>query len=181
MKIQSLNFSNLVFDILFGRARIYSSFALESLNESRLAKRGQPKTPSSVGSSERAKPSFALFFSSFFCSFRFSTPESKSFRQPVYKNKQAAGQVFYSWALNLDRLIWTGFFGPYFRQEGKIGWKDRKHNLAQVLRKDRVNPVQLENLSQDLFREFSSYSAFLSENYPKKPVQRNLSRFRAQE
>ena len=95
--------------------------------------------------------------------------------------KQADGQVFYWLALNLDRFTLTGTFGAVFRQEGKIELKDRKQNLGQVFRQNRHEPVLLESLSQGLFFVFNPILPSCLKNGPKEPVQRNLSRFRAQE
>ena len=65
------------------------------------------------------------------------------------------------------------FSGPCFRQEGGTGFRDRKNNLMQVFRQDRVpwqDPVLLENLSQNLFPVFYSCSAFLSWTRPENSM-----------
>jgi hypothetical protein len=90
-------------------------------------------------------------------------------RQLVYK--QQAEQIFYSWAVNPDRFLWTFFFSEhYFRQEGITGFKEREQVLWQVFRKTG-QPVLSSDLSEILFPVFQPYSAFLSEIRPwKKPV-----------
>ena len=56
-------------------------------------------------------PHITLIF--FGLSFLLKSKVEKAADWAVFK-KQAGGQAFYSWALNLDRFIWTGFFQGHF-------------------------------------------------------------------
>ena len=50
------------------------------------------------------------------------------------QKKQAKRQVF---QLKIQ-VQWTGFFGPNFRQESRTGFQERKQDLSQLIRQDRM-------------------------------------------
>ena len=77
-------------------------------------------------------------------------------------------------AKNLDRSLDRFFSWPNLRQKAITGLKDRKQDLSQFIRQDRIprqDPVLLENLSKVLSPVCNPCFAFLSKHrLSKNPV-----------
>ena len=101
-----------------------------------------------------------------------------SFAKSTCLRKTGWRTVFFLFLRSKSRHVYLDrfFSGPYFRQEGIKGFKNRKQDSWQVFRQDREIPVLLKNLLQNLspvFNHFTVVPAWIKvvkKACPEKPV-----------